>query len=425
MGVADGHPSGGSLHVRAKWGGQFSRKGGFVESGGGSLYIRAMDKNGFAESATGTLIPTIAGRKAFLPAPLPPERALLVDRFMPELTRAAQAVGELKGIGRSVTNPLLLIRPLQRREAVSSSSMEGTYTTLTDLFLFEAGAAEAATRGDNREVLNYVRALEGAIDGLNEWPISSRLIRDAHRMLLTGVARHRGASVEAGELKRDQNWIGGSGRIESARFIPAPPQETPAALDKLFSYINREDRDTSLIDAALSHYQFEAIHPFADGNGRVGRMLITLMLIDNGTLPQPLLYMSPYLERHKDRYIDRMYAVSREGAWEDWIGFFLEAVTASAEETIAVVERLQDLQRAYRDRFQTARRSALMLRIIDLAFERPVRSISDFAEALGVTYGGAANNIGELIAQGVAEEVPGTYPKLIRFPGVLEALRVG
>jgi Fic family protein len=382
-----------------------------------------MDKHGFGADATGVLIPTIGGRRAFVPHPLPPD-TIDVARFLPELTRATQAVGELKGIGRSVSNPLLLIRPLQRREAVSSSSMEGTYTTLSDLFLFEAGAGEA-TRGDNREVLNYVRALEGAIEGLAELPISARLIRDAHRVLLRDVARHRGASVGAGELKRDQNWIGGGGRIDSARFIPAPPADTPRALDTLMEFVNREQRPSSLIDAALAHYQFEAIHPFADGNGRVGRMLITLMLIDNGTLPMPLLYMSPYLERHKDRYIDLMYNVSRDGAWEEWIAFFLAAVAESAAETIAVVERLQDLQREYRERFQTARRSALMLRIIDLAFERPVRSISDFAEALGVTYGGAANNIGELIAQGVAEEVGGTYPKLIQFPGVLSAMRVG
>lgn len=383
-----------------------------------------MDKNGFGASATGMLLPTIGNRKAFVPNPLPPA-IIDVARFLPELTRATQAVGELKGIGRSVPNPLLLIRPLQRREAVSSSSMEGTYTTLTDLFLFEAGASEAATRGDNREVLNYVRALEGAIEGLANLPISTRLIRDAHRMLLTGVARHRGAAVEAGELKRDQNWIGGSGRIDSARFIPAPPNETPKALDTLMGFINREEHASPLIDAALAHYQFEAIHPFADGNGRVGRMLITLMLIVSGTLPQPLLYMSPYLERHKDRYIDLMYAVSRDGAWKAWIAFFLDAVAASAEETIAVVQQLQDLQRDYRERFQTARRSALMLRIIDLAFERPVRPVSDFTEALGVSYGGAMNNINELIAHGVAEEVGGTYPKLIRFPGVLEALQVG
>lgn len=382
-----------------------------------------MDRHGFGARATGELVPTVGGRRAFVPAPLPPATFDLAA-LLPALTRATQAVGELKGIGRTVPNPLLLIRPLQRREAISSSSMEGTYTTLTDLFLFEAGA-EAEAQGDAREVANYVRALEGAIDGLADLPISTRLIRDAHRVLLTGVARHRGARIEAGELKRDQNWIGGGGRIEDARFIPTPPAETPRALDRLFGFVHREARAAPLIDAALAHYQFETIHPFADGNGRVGRMLITLMLISNGTLPQPLLYLSPYLERHKDRYIDLMYAVSRDAAWEAWIAFFLEAVAESAGETIAVVERLQDLQRALRDRFQTARRSALLLRIVDLAFERPVRSVTNIAEALGVTYAGALNNVNELIAQGVAEEVGGTYPKLIRFPGVLDALRVG
>ncbi len=381
-----------------------------------------MDKNGFREHATGQLIATIGNRKAFVPNPLPPPE-LDIDRLLPALTRATQVVGELKGIGRTVPNPLLLIRPLQRREAVSSSSMEGTYTTLTDLFLFEAGAENEA-RGDAREVANYVRALEGAIDGLNKLPISTRLIRQAHLTLLSGVARHRGAAIDAGELKRDQNWIGGSGQIKDARFIPAPPEETPGALDRLFGFVNRDESAAPLIDAAMTHYQFEAIHPFADGNGRVGRMLITLMLIAGGTLPQPLLYMSPYLERHKDRYIDLMYAVSRDGAWEPWINFFLDAVAESAGETIAVVERLQDLQRTYREEFQTARRSALIPKIIDLAFERPVRSVSNIAEALGVTYAGAANNVRELIVRGVAEEV-GTYPKLIRFPGILNALQLG
>lgn len=385
-----------------------------------------MDRNGFGDAASGRLVPTFGGRKAFVPHPLPP-RHLDVSRFLTELTRATQAVGELKGIGRTILNPLLLVRPLQRREAVSSSSMEGTYTTLSDLFLFEAGAENAATRDENREVANYVRALENAIAELDRLPIATRLLCNAHRVLLTGVARHRGATVRPGELKQDQNWIGGGTRIEDARFIPTPPAETPDALNQLAAFINRDDRDrgSPLIDAALAHYQFEAIHPFGDGNGRVGRMLITLMLVENGTLPQPLLYMSPTLERHKDRYIDLMYAVSRDGAWEEWVAFFLDAMAASAVETITVVERLQDLQRDYRERFQTARRSALMLRIVDLAFERPVRSISDFAEALGVTYAGAANNLRELTAHGVAEEVEGTYPKLIRFPGVVEALRVG
>ena len=385
-----------------------------------------MDRAGFSEQATGLLVPTIGGRRAFVPHPLPPARIPLEPILAP-LSRATQAIGELKGIGRTLPNPLLLIRPLQRREAVSSSSIEGTHTTLSELFLAEAGARGQAARDDTAEVLNYVRAFEGAMEGLTRLPISTRLIRDAHRILLAGVAKHRGASVQAGELKRDQNWIGGSGRIESARFIPAPPDHTPDALDGLMAFVNREDRAEAspLIDAALAHYQFEAIHPFADGNGRLGRMLIALMLLDNGTLPQPLLYMSPAIERQKDRYIDLMFAVSKEGRWSDWIGFFLDAVADSAAETIAVVERLQDLQREYRERFQTARRSALMLRIIDLGFERPVRSVTQIAETLGVTYAGAANNLKELVAHGVAEEVPNTYPKLLRFPAVLDALRFG
>jgi Fic family protein len=383
-----------------------------------------MDKNGFSASCTGTLIPTIGGRKAFVPNPLPP--TLDLQPILPILSRATQAVGELKGIGRTIPNPLLLVRPLQRREAVSSSGMEGTFTTLSDLFMFEAGASDPERRADNREVLNYVRALEGAIADLDQLPISARLIRRAHKTLLSGVTRERGARIEAGEFKHDQNWIGGDGSIDTARFIPAPPQATPDAIDELTRFINRPGRDDALplLDAALVHYQFEAIHPFGDGNGRVGRMLIALMLAENGVLPQPLLYMSPWLERHKAFYIDLMFEVSQSGNWIPWINFFLRAVAESAEETIEVVQRVQDLQKDYRERFQTARRSALMLRIVDLAFERPVMSVTGIAEALGVTYAGAANNIKALIEAGIAEEVPWAYPKLIQFPGVMEAMKM-
>lgn len=384
-----------------------------------------MDKNGFGAKATGTLVPTIGGRKAFIPTPLPPLRIDL-SNHLGDLTRATQAVGELKGIGRTIANPMVLVRPLQRREAVSSSGMEGTYTTLSDLFLFEAGAESIETRSETREVLNYARALEEAIAQLDELPVSARMVRTAHKRLLSNPARNRGAKIEPGEFKRDQNWIGGKGSIETARFIPAPPTHTPDAIDHLMTYINRPERNRTspLVDAALAHYQFEAIHPFGDGNGRVGRMLIALMLAENGTLPQPLLYMSPWFERHKDRYIDLMFAVSQQGKWEEWIVFFLEAVTESANETIAVVERLQNLQKTYRMRFQTARRSALMLKIIDLAFERPALRVTDIATALDVTYAGAANNVNELLRQKVAEEVPWAYPRTIRFPEIVNALRL-
>jgi Fic family protein len=383
-----------------------------------------MDRQGFGSASSGRFVPTIGNRKAFVPNPLPPAN-LDLNPLAGAIARASQAIGELRGIGRTIANPLLLIRPLQRREAVSSSSMEGTFTTLSDLFLFEAGVGEAGKQEDNREVLNYVRALEQAIDDLQTLPISSRLLRNAHRLLLDRVKHHRGGTVDAGELKRDQNWIGGTGRIDTARFIPPPPGEAVGALDQLAAYINRAERGTmpSLVDAALAHYQFEAIHPFADGNGRVGRMLITLMLMEHEVLPQPLLYMSPYFERHKDRYIDLMFGVSRDGAWLEWIDFFLDAVATSAAGTIQVADRLQALQLRYRERFQTARRSALILRIIDLAFERPARLVRDIATELGVSYQGAANNINELVRQGIAEEID-TYPKVIVFPEILEALRL-
>ncbi len=302
--------------------------------------------------------------------------------------------------------------------------MEGTYTTLSDLLLLEAGGKAAGDRNETREVLNYARALEQSIADLDNLPISSRMIRNAHRTLLSGVSRHRGAKIEPGEFKRDQNWIGGSGNIENARFIPAPPKETPKAIDELMSYINREGREyaSPLVDAAMAHYQFEAIHPFADGNGRVGRMLIALMLADYETLPQPLLYMSPWLEGHKDRYIDTMYEVSRSGDWVGWLEFFLLAVAESASETISVVEQLQELQTSYHEQFQTARRSALILKIIDLAFERPVLRVTDIAEKLEVTYAGAANNVKILLREGVAVEIPWAYPKTIRFPEIIDAL---
>ena len=382
-----------------------------------------MDQNGFGKMITGTLVPTIGGRKAFIPNTLPPR--LDLNPLATQLSEASQAIGELRGIGRGMANPMLLIRPLQRREAVSSSGMEGTYTTLSDLFLFEAGAGDAGKREDNREVHNYVRGLETAIEQLEDLPISSRLLRNAHRLLLDGVAKHRGASVDAGELKRDQNWIGGTGKIETARFISPPPQEAADALDDLAKYINRTNRRgiPPLIDAALAHYQFETIHPFADGNGRVGRMLITLILIQSDILRQPLLYMSPWLERHKDHYIDLMYAVSRHGEWLPWLAFFLEAVTQSALGTIRVVKRLQDLQAHYRERFQKARQSALLPRIIDLAFQQPAMTITDIAQQIGVTYQATANNVAVLVEAGVASEI-GSHPKVIVFDEIVEALRV-
>ena len=178
----------------------------------------------------------------------------------------------------------------------------------------------------------------------------------------------------------------------------------------------------ALVDAALAHYQFETIHPFPDGNGRVGRMLITLILIDRGVLSQPLLYLSPYFESHKDQYIDLLFEVSRTGAWNQWISFFLRGVIDSCSQTISIADRLLALQKAYRERLQKSRSSTLILRIIDLAFERPVRSVTGIAEALNVSYQGASNNIRILLDEGIARDIGSRYPRLIIFPEIIDCV---
>jgi Fic family protein len=362
----------------------------------------------FTASATGSLVPTERGQWAFVPQALPPA-GLDHGRISRVLSEAAEAVGELNGIGRTVPNPYLLITPLQRREAISSSSMEGTYTTVDALLLAEAGANGDATTTDTREVLNYRRALAQAIASLDHLPLCLRTLRDAHRTLLAHVRRDRGASVAPGEFKQHQNFIGAYD-IERARFVPPPPAETLACLDALERYWHRDESDglDTLIDAALIHYQFETIHPFADGNGRIGRMLILLHLFMRRKIAQPLLYLSPVFEARKEEYIDRMFAVSRDGDWEGWIVFFLQVLRDAARETIVLAERLIALQASHRVQMQQARRSSNLLTIIDYLFEQPVLTIPMIAERLDVTYKAAQKNVELLIAERVLSEVEGT-----------------
>jgi Fic family protein len=359
-----------------------------------------------------------------VPNPLPPQldEATRAD-LAGALADASAAVGELNGIGRLLPDPYLLIRPLQAQEALTSSSMEGTYTTLNDLLLVEAGAGEEHRAPDTREVLNYRIALAEAIDSLDQVPLSLRTLRDAHRRLLGGVARHRGASVQAGEFKRSQNFIGAY-EIERARFIPPPPSEALICLDAMERFIHRESPAFHvLIDAALLHYQFETIHPFADGNGRVGRMLITLHLFHVGLIRHPILYLSPTLEGRKDEYIDRMYAVSQAGDWLGWIRFFLDVVAHAARQAIDTADRLRQVEKRYRAALQQAGRSANLLTIVDLLFRMPVVSIPQVAEHLGVTYRAAQMNVQSLTKAGVLHEHDGTSnPRLFVAQDILKAI---
>ncbi len=354
-----------------------------------------MNPEEFRDSTTGKLVPTLKGM-AFVPNPLPPP---LVDLaiLVPQVSRAERALGELSGIGRTLPNPYLLIRPFMRREAVASSKIEGTVTTLSQLLLFEVDEESSRTPGDAREVLNYVRALEHSLKRLDELPISSRLIREAHKILLTNVQSNRGAQIVPGEFRRDQNWIGAK-LIENARYVPPPPQEVPQAMSDLEKYINTMDEELpTLIQLALIHYQFEAIHPFPDGNGRVGRLLIPLILCARKEISQPLLYLSSYFEKNYDDYIDRMLSISKMGLWTSWISFFLDGIEETCKDAVARAQALQALQKSYYGKIQRARSSALLGQLIDLLFEHPAITVPYAAERLQISYNAAKNNITRLV----------------------------
>lgn len=359
---------------------------------------------------SGTLVPTLFGKHAFVPAPLPP--AIDTSAITFQLADAMSAIGELRGACRRLQNPNILIRPLQRHEAMTSSAMEGTYTTADKLVLAEAGV-EREMDESTREVRNYISALNLALQMEKQYALTHRVIKAAHAKLLEGLSSERGSQKKPGEYKSDQNFIGsGTKKIEDARFIPPPPKETEQCMNDLEIYLNRDIKNSAecLLDMAFVHYQIETIHPFSDGNGRLGRMLITLMGVTHGLLDQPVLYISPSIEKDKDRYIDLMYNVSAKGEWTEWINFFFEKIIASCKETVVTIDRLLKIQTDLRDR-ASAIRSSKVLTLIDILFEYPAITISAAAGRLGITYAAAKNLIDRLLGLNILVEVPDIYPK--------------
>ena len=348
-----------------------------------------MDQADFAASPMGVTIPALPGGYAFVPNALP--RQIDVGSLASLLSDASMALGELKGIGRFMPKPYLLIRPLQKKEAVASSNIEGTFTNLSDLFLLEAGADEKDRPPDTREVMNYVRALEHSVTRLSELPVCLRLIREIHEILLRGVRTQRGANITPGEFKTTQNWIGGL-TIQSARFVPPPPLQTIDCLDALERFIHDEEalRLPALIYSAMIHYQFETIHPFPDGNGRVGRLLIPLILCEKQILPQPWLYMSPFFERTRDEYIDRLFSVSKVGDWNGWFSYFLRGVVEQCQDTIARIRDLQDVHTRYRQKLQRARASALLGRLADELIGQPFITVPMISASIGGNLSGCS-----------------------------------
>jgi len=355
---------------------------------------------------SGRFIRHPTGYRAFHPAPLPPDPPLrMVGELQRLLSDADRALGGLDGITAILPNPDLFVAMYVRQEAVLSSQIEGTQASLTDVLVFEADAQGTGDVADVEEVVNYVRAMNYGLDRLRELPLSLRLLREIHGKLLDGV---RGQEREPGHFRRSQNWIGPPNcTLASATFVPPPPEDLLDVLGALEVFLH----DASLpplAHAALVHAQFETIHPFLDGNGRVGRLLVTFLLCHRGVLSRPLLYLSHYLKRHRAEYYDRLQAVRVDGKWEEWIAFFLRGVAQVAAEARATAERIVALREEHRTQLQGAgKSSANLLRLLDLMFELPILTPRGVERRLAVTYPTAASLIGRLEVAGLLRETTG------------------
>jgi Fic family protein len=316
------------------------------------------------------------------------------------LSEADRRIGQLAGEGRRLPNPHLLIRPFVRREAVLSSRIEGTQATLGELLAAEAGVSVDRSPEDLREVGNYVVALEYGIPRLSELPLCVRLVRELHEKLMMGV---RGGQAAPGRLRVIQNWIGRPGSTPAtARFVPPPPEEVENCLAAWERFLH-ESELPPLVTAALMHYQFEAIHPFLDGNGRVGRLLVTLFLIERQILSSPLLYLSAFFEASRRDYYELLLAVSQRGAWSEWLLYFLNGVTLTSEDAIGRSARIVALLDEWHIKAASGKTNAA-LRLLDLLAKNPFVTVTGVAEKLGLAFTTAQRAIQRLEQIGVLHQ---------------------
>jgi Fic family protein len=352
---------------------------------------------------TNTLGETV---RAFVPHPLPPEPPLAMEGARQALLeRAWLACGRLDAITALLPDPDLFLYAYVRREAVLSSQIEGTQSSLSDLLLFELDAAPGVPFDDVVEVSNYVAALEHGLARLREgFPLCNRLLREVHAKLL---AHGRGADKQPGEFRRSQNWIGGT-RPGNAAFVPPPPAEVEPCMAALERFLHASDAPGALVKAALAHVQFETIHPFLDGNGRVGRLLIALILHHDGVLRQPLLYLSLYFKQHRAEYYRLLDAVRQTGDWEAWLDFFLEGVHQTARGAVDTTHRLLALFERDAARIQTLGRAAAnTLRVFDALRRQPLANIDALARRTGLSFPTAARAIDALQRLGIVQEITG------------------
>ncbi|MCC6917940.1 MAG: Fic family protein [Alphaproteobacteria bacterium] len=342
--------------------------------------------------------------RAYVPLPLPPP-SLDIARLQRPLEAAQIALGQLEGVSSVLPDPQRFLYAYTRKEAVLSSQIEGTQSSLSDLLAFEAEVQGTGT-DDVVETSNYVAAMTHGLQRLRGgFPLSLRLIRDIHRELLTSG---RGSQKEPGEFRRSQNWIGGS-RPGNAIFVPPPPHLVPSLMGDLELYLHREnDPLPLLVRAGLAHVQFETIHPFLDGNGRVGRLLITFVLCAGGALSEPLLFLSLFLKRHRTRYYELLQDVRTKGAWEDWLAFFLEGVAVTAREAVSTARETLDLFRQDKDRLVALGRQGLsVLRVLEAMQARPIASPQALVRDTGLSHPTVTRALDMLGSMGIVRELSG------------------
>lgn len=348
------------------------------------------------------------GYQAFVPAPLPPDPPVVIKGELQRLlSQADLALGRLDGSIQILPNPDLFVFMYVRKEAVLSSQIEGTQSSLQDLLAAEARLYAPEAPKDVDEVINYVAAMNHGLARLADLPVCVRLIREIHEQLLQGV---RGRHLTPGELRTSQNWIGPGGcTLAEATFVPPPPELVQAALGDLETFLHTPSDLPVLIRIGLAHAQFETIHPFLDGNGRVGRLLIAFLLMSEGVLHKPVLYLSHYLKQHRARYYELLQATRDDGAWEEWLAFFLTGVievSAGAAETARRILALRERDRAsIADGLSRAGGSGH--RVLERLFERPIMSVNEVRDLLGVTYPAANAMVERLVALGILEEITG------------------
>lgn len=348
------------------------------------------------------------GYRAFLPSPLPPNPPVRLEgELQPLLSQADRALGRLDGSIQTLPHPDLFVAMYVRKEAVLSSQIEGTQSSLQDVLAAEARVLSAERPDDVEEVFNYVAAMNYGLERLASLPVSVHLIREIHERLLVGV---RGQHLSPGELRTTQNWIGPGGcTLAAATFVPPPPHEIPRLLGELETFLHEESPLPLLIRIGLAHAQFETIHPFLDGNGRVGRLLVTFLLCEKEVLLKPVLYLSHYFKRYRNAYYDHLQAVRDEGDWERWLAFFLTGVIEVSGQATETARRILSLRERHRqtitDKFGRAAGNGH--RVLEYLYQYPIVAVTEVRDLIRTSYPAANNLIKQFTAHGILHEMTG------------------